>query len=74
MTKVIAVTQQKGGAGKTTVAVHLGMAWALAGQRVHFIDVDPQQSLSQWHAARIRLGAGGHHAAIEHSGNADLGG
>lgn len=58
MTRVIAVTQQKGGAGKTTLAAHLGMAWALAGRRVQFVDADPQQSLSHWHAARLRLGAG----------------
>ena len=50
--KIIAVAQQKGGAGKTTVAAHLGMAWAGKGKKVVFFDVDPQQSLTAWYQLR----------------------
>ncbi|MGH6916402.1 MAG: ParA family partition ATPase [Geminicoccaceae bacterium] len=59
---VISITQQKGGAGKTTLAVQLGVAWLVSGRRVAMLDVDPQASLSTWfNLRRRRLGddAGG---------------
>jgi len=56
---VITVAQQKGGAGKTTLAVHLAVAWSGMGWRVALVDVDPQGSLGAWHGARAaRLGDG----------------
>ncbi len=50
--KTVTIAQQKGGAGKTTLAVHLAEAWALKGLRVAVLDIDPQGSLSAWFAAR----------------------
>jgi len=48
MVFVVAVAQQKGGAGKSTVAANLAVAMAAAGQRVALLDTDPQQSLARW--------------------------
>jgi chromosome partitioning protein len=51
MAVVIAVAQQKGGAGKTTLAANLAAAWAERA-RVAVLDIDPQHSLARWHALR----------------------
>lgn len=50
--KRIALLSQKGGSGKTTVAVHLAVAAQQAKQRVVLIDTDPQQSATVWSTAR----------------------
>lgn len=50
--KVIAVMSQKGGAGKTTLAVHLASAASQRGLRVALFDSDPQQSACVWSRAR----------------------
>ncbi|WP_297367569.1 ParA family partition ATPase [Acidocella sp.] len=54
MGKVIAVAQQKGGAGKTMLAAQFAVALAEAA-RVALLDIDPQGSLSVW--GRLREGA-----------------
>lgn len=58
--KIITIAQQKGGAGKTTMAAHLAVAWAASGKRrVAIIDTDPQGSLTQWFKIReSRMGEG----------------
>lgn len=44
--QIIAITQQKGGTGKTTTAAAIGAGLLRRGQRVLFIDLDPQGNLS----------------------------
>jgi chromosome partitioning protein len=51
---IVSIAQQKGGAGKTTVAVQLGVAWLSAGRRVAMLDIDPQASLFTWFNVRRR--------------------
>jgi len=54
---IITIAQRKGGAGKTTLAAHLGVTWANKGRVVTLIDTDPQASLAHWYQRREeRLG------------------
>lgn len=48
--QVIAVLNQKGGSGKTTIATHLSRALQLGGAEVLLVDSDPQGSARDWAA------------------------
>jgi chromosome partitioning protein len=54
--RVVAIAQQKGGAGKTTLAAQLAVAWAKEGARVALLDIDPQGSLAAWAERRRARG------------------
>ena len=53
LSKVITIAQQKGGTGKTTLAVHLALAFIkYHNLKIAIIDTDPQGSLGQWFVIR----------------------
>ncbi len=52
MPKVIAILNQKGGVGKTTLAVHIATALARKKRSVLLLDANPQGSALDWAAAR----------------------
>src|SRR5829696_7742596 len=49
---IVGVLNQKGGVGKTSLAVNFAAALALRGQRVLLVDADPQGSALAWLSAR----------------------
>lgn len=53
---IAALLNQKGGVGKTTLALHLAGAWAGKGKRVLVVDADPQGSALDWSEQRGREG------------------
>ncbi|HEY3847060.1 MAG TPA: ParA family protein [Acetobacteraceae bacterium] len=48
MMEVTALVSQKGGSGKTTLALHLAVEAARRGERVLLVDLDPQASATKW--------------------------
>ncbi len=50
--RTVALLARKGGAGKTTCAIHMGVLAQASGMKVMFLDLDPQRSLSTWWHSR----------------------
>ena len=49
---IISIENQKGGVGKTTIAIHVAQALAMGNSSVLLVDADPQGSARDWAAAR----------------------
>src|SRR5580704_19188839 len=52
----VALLNQKGGVGKTMLALHLAGEWAREGKRALLIDADPQGSALDWSEQRAKEG------------------
>jgi len=72
MARVIAITNQKGGVGKSTTAVNLSACLAQAGKRVLLLDIDPQGNATSGVGATKRQNACMYNALVEDKPLAEL--
>lgn len=66
---IILIGSQKGGPGKTTIAVNLSVEFARRGSSVCLLDADSQRSASRWHEDRTEAGHKPVIALVENLGN-----
>ena len=67
--KTIALVSQKGGSGKTTLALHLAVASAAEGRNTAIIDLDPQASSANWsdrRTAEVPVVLSAHASRLQH--------
>lgn len=67
--KTVAIISQKGGAGKTTLALHLATSSALQGRNTAIVDLDPQASAAKWsdrRAAEVPVVLSAHASRLGH--------
>lgn len=53
--KIIALTNQKGGAGKSTIALNLAVAFSQSGFKTVIADADPQGTCQDWYSVRQEI-------------------
>lgn len=56
---IVSVAGQKGGSGKSTIAIHLAAEWHRRGQRVLLVDADPQGTALTWGEVASEAGVSG---------------
>lgn len=66
---IILIGSQKGGCGKSTIAVNIAAALAASGQEVFLLDADPQSSSMRWAQDRLDIGVYPHIPHAQSSGN-----
>ena len=71
MARIIAVTNQKGGVGKTTTCVNLSACMAAQGKRVLVVDIDPQGNCTSGFGLKAPEGRSTYEALLEPENAAD---